>query len=262
MTTTLAEFTDAHRDLFAHFDGLVGRLSHEEMAVQSLCPDWDVRGVITHVIGAEYWLLGWEPSDQAPPPVERFGEWDARVNGLDRSDFAAAVAEITAARLAELTAMAPEVIDRPSFTPAGVATYGRFLQIRVFDLWVHVRDIAIPLGEATDDSGRAAEIALDEVDTSIGYIVGKKIGLDDGLGITFRIRGGVDRDIHVRVDGRATRVEELDDPVAVVTADVGTFLMLAAGRIDPRQRIDAGAISWTGSPEWGEKAARNLAYTR
>jgi uncharacterized protein (TIGR03083 family) len=262
MTTTHAEFVDAHRGLFDHFVGLTERLSDEQMAVQSLCPDWDVRGVIRHVIGAEYWLLGWEPSDQAPPPFERFGEWEARVAGLGRSDFAAAVGEITAARLAELEAMAPEVVDRPSFTPAGTATYGRFLQVRVFDLWVHQRDIAIPLGEPTDDTGRMAEIALDEVDTSIGYIVGKRIGLDDGLGLTFRIRGGVDRDIHVRVDGRAARVDELEDPVAVVTADVGTFVMLAAGRVDPQEQIDAGAIGWEGDPGWGEKAARNLAYTR
>ena len=214
MTTTLAEFADAHRGLFAHFNGLAERLSDEQMQVRSLCPDWDVRAVITHVIGAEYWLVGWEPSDQAPPPFERFGEWEARVAGMDRVDFATAVADVTATRLAELEAMPVEVVDRPSFTPAGMATYGRFLQVRVFDLWVHARDIAVPLGEATDDSGRAAAIALDEVDTSVGYIVGKRIGLDDGLGMTFRIRGGVDRDIHVKVDGRATRVVHLDDPVA------------------------------------------------
>lgn len=262
MTAPFPDLVDAHRGLFAQFDDLTGRLSDEELAVQSLCPDWDVKDVITHVIGAEYWLLGWEPSDEAPPPFERFGEWEARVRGLARSDFAAAVAEVTAGRLAELEAMGPDAADRPSFTPAGVATYGRFLQVRVFDFWVHRRDIAIPLGEATDDGGTGAEIALDEVDTSIGYIVGKRIGLDDGLGLTFRIRGGVDRDIHAVVAGRAARVDTLDDPVAVVTADVGTFVMLAAGRVDPQERIDAGAISWEGDAAWGEKAARNLAYTR
>jgi len=37
--------------------------------------------------------------------------------------------------------------------------------------------------------------------------------------------------------------------------------MLACGRIDPQQRIDAGRISWTGDDIWGEKAARSLRFT-
>ena len=37
--------------------------------------------------------------------------------------------------------------------------------------------------------------------------------------------------------------------------------MLACGRIDPQQRIDAGRISWTGDDTWGEKAARSLRFT-
>ena len=48
----------------------------------------------------------------------------------------------------------------------------------------------------------------------------------------------------------------------VLTAGVfGTFVMLAAGRIDPQEQIDAGTITWSGDAEWGERAARNLAYT-
>lgn len=252
----------AHQQLFAHYNDLVGRLSDEQMAVQSLCPDWDVRGVINHAIGAEYWLTGWEPSDTAMPPFERFSEFDARSRAADRSEFAQIVAETTATRLDDLRAMGPEVLDRPSFTPAGVSSYGRFLQVRVFDMWVHARDIAIPLGETLDDSGFTAETALEEVDVSIGYIVGKKIGLPDPLSIAFRIRGPVERDILVRVEGRAGRVTELDDPDVEVFTDVATFVMLAAGRIDPQEQIDADKISWSGDVHWGETSARNLAYTQ
>lgn len=260
--STFDEYLGAHRELFAHYNDLAGRLSDEQLAVQSLCPDWDVRGVITHTVGAEYWLTGWEPSAVEPPPFERMADFEARVRDLSRSEFARVVAGTTAARLDDLTALGPGVVERPSFTPAGVSTYGRFLQIRVFDLWVHARDIAIPLGEELDDSGFTAEAALDEVDASIGYIVGKRIGLPDQMSIAFRIRGGVDRDILVRVDGRAGRVLELDGPDVEVFSDVATFVMLAAGRIDPQAQIDAGRITWSGSAHWGETAARNLAYTR
>ena len=37
--------------------------------------------------------------------------------------------------------------------------------------------MTLPLGIETNDSGIHAEIALDEVHGSLGYIVGKKVGL-------------------------------------------------------------------------------------
>ena len=92
---------------------------------------------------------------------------------------------------------------RPSWTPVGEKTYGRFLEIRVFDFWVHERDITTPLGWPTDDTGPRAEIALAEVEGSLGYIVGKKIGLPDGASIVFHLTGPLERDLSVVVDGRA-----------------------------------------------------------
>jgi uncharacterized protein (TIGR03083 family) len=258
---TLADYVEAHRRLFDHYVDLTRRLTDAQMATPSLCPDWDVRDVIAHAIAVEVVLDGWPPSDQEPPPFEKMGQFEEEVAGLDRDGFAARIASVTASRLTHLESLDPAVLDAPSFTPAGVTTYRRFLQIRVFDLWVHVRDIATPLGESTDDAGPAAEMSLQEVDDSIGYVVGKKIGLPEGMSIVFEIRGPVTRDIAVSVDGRATRVVSVADPDVVVATDVGTFVMLAAGRIDPQECIDAGAITWTGDDEWGERAARNLAYT-
>ena len=138
-------------------------------------------------------------------------------------------------------------------------------------MWVHARDIAIPMGEQLDNGGLAAEIALAEVAGSIGYIVGKKIGLPDGMSIIFHINDvhindfhineGVQRDLAVLVDGRARAVDTVDSPDVEVTADLQTFMMLAAGRVDPQGQIDSGRISWTGDDRWGETAARHLAYT-
>ena len=260
-TPTMADYIDTHEAVFADYNDLCGRLADEELATQSLCPEWDVRDVITHVVGVETVLDGWVPSVDKPPPFGKLGAFEAEAGGLTQEEFAARIAEITASRLADLKGLDPAAVDEPSITPAGVATYGRFLQIRLFDFWVHWRDIAIPLGEPTDDSGFAAEAALQEVVDGIGYIVGKKIGLPEGKSIVFHITGGVERDIAVVVDGRATLVDAVESPDVEVTADVGTFVLLAAGRIDPQEQIDAGKITWTGDGQWGEQAARNLAYT-
>jgi len=279
----LTDYIAVHADLFNHYNRLCERLSEDQLGLQSLCPDWDVRGVIAHVIGVESVLDGWAPSTENPPPFGKMVAFQAEAAGLDPAEFAARVADVTASRLHHLRSLDPSVVDAPSLTPVGVRTYGAFLQIRIFDMWVHARDIAIPMGEQLDNAGPAAEIALSEVAGSIGYIVGKKIGLPDGMSIVFHVssgskeggskeggskeggskgaEGGAERDLAVLVDGRARVVDAVDSPDVEVTADLETFMMLAAGRVDPQGKIDAGKITWTGDDQWGDTAARKLAFT-
>ena len=135
------------------------------------------------------------------------------------------------------------------------------MEIRVFDFWVHERDISTPLGRPTDDTGARAEIALAEVEGSLGYIVGKKVGLPDGRSIVFHLSGPLARDIAVAVDGRARVVERSPVPDVEIWTDTLTFIQLACGRIDPQEPIDLGTIHWRGDAELGERAARNLRFT-
>ena len=88
----------------------------------------------------------------------------------------------------------------------------------------HECDITTPLGRVTDDAGVAAEIALAEVESSIGYIVGKKVGLPDRKSIAFCLTGPLVRELDVIVDGRAKQVDHLDDPDVVLTTDSTTFI--------------------------------------
>ncbi len=241
---------------------LIETLSDDDWATQSLCPDWDVRGVITHLISVEHVLTGWRPAaadDKLPfggigPFLEQSTEWSSE-------RLVTEAAGILSARRDEVAALSDAELTSPSPTPVGPGTYQRFLDVRVFDFWVHERDITTPLGRSTEDGGPRAESAADEVEGSIGYIVGKKIGLPDGMSMTVRLTGPVTRDIHVAVDGRAKAVEDLDDPSVLLTADSLTFVQLACGRIDPQSAIDAGRVAWSGDAEWGERAARNLAFT-
>lgn len=258
---TLDEFVSAHETLFGTYDDWCDEFGADDLSAPSLCPGWDVRDVLAHVIGVETVLDGWEPSVETPPPFAKMGEFAAAIADLEPAGVSAKVGEASASRLAHLCAMDGDVVDAPSITPTGVKTYGDFLRIRVFDLWVHARDIALPLGRSLEGGGTAAEIALDEVVGSIGYIVGKKVGLPDGKSAVVHVTGEVERDLAVVVDGRATIVDGLDDPDVELTADVETFVLLAAGRVDPQDRIDDERISWSGDAEWGERMARNLAYT-
>ncbi|HTY27023.1 MAG TPA: maleylpyruvate isomerase family mycothiol-dependent enzyme, partial [Mycobacterium sp.] len=225
-----------------------------------LCPEWSVRDVVQHVTSIEAVMAGWLPQDDStPPPFEKAAAF------LEGSDDPAVLVEKVRAvyneRRADLAALTPQDLARPSWMPTGRGTYGRFLEIRVFDFWVHERDITTPLGRPTDDTGIAAEIALAEVEGSIGYIVGKKVGLPDGKSLAFHLNGPLQRKINVAVDGRAQKVGHLEHPDATLTTDSTTFIQLACGRIDPQAQIDAGRVSWSGDDEIGQRAAHNLRFT-
>ncbi len=259
---TLDEIRAALEKSFLTTETLCAGLADTDWNVQSLCPDWDVRGVVSHVTSVEAVLTDWLPEDAAAlPPLAKMTEFDSETAGLDNAAFLDRVRAIYDHRRRNLATLTDADLQRPSWTPVGPKTYGRFMEIRVFDFWVHERDIATPLAIETDDSGIDAEIALGEVEGSLGYIVGKKIGLPDGKSITFHLTGPITRDVHIAVEGKATRVDHLQHADVEVTADSTAFIQLACGRVDPQRVIDSGAISWTGDAELGERAARNLRFT-
>lgn len=250
---------DNMRTVFTSFGSVAAQLTPDQWRAQSLCPAWDVRGVVVHVAAVETVLLGWRPGGDNP-----FAAMPTAVHelaSLSASDLVERFHSVTAQRLAELAAMTDDEFEAPSITPVGPGTYGRFMAIREFDVWVHERDIRVPLGIEGDDGGPAAEMALDEVHASIGFIVGKKVGLVDGTGIAFELTGPVHRRLMAKVDGRATRVESLPSPDVTLTMDSLTFMLLACGRIDPQGPIDDRRVTWSGDAELGAHAARHLAFT-
>ncbi len=259
MTTSRTESIQNLRTTWGALDAVATSFTPEQWIAQSLCPDWNMHGVIVHAAMIEQAIVGWPPGGE--PPFAKFRGIHEELTALAPQDLLARFRSIVAQRLAGLDAMTDEDFATPGMTPIGPGTYGRFMEIRSFDNWVHERDMRVPLGIAGDDGGPAAERSLDEVHNSLGYIVGKKIGLVDGQSIAFDISGPVSRKMYVKVDGRAAVVPSLDDADATVSSDFLTFMLLACGRIDPSEPIAAGSISWTGDPELGERAARNLRFT-
>lgn len=260
--TELARTRDSLEQCFDAIEALGARMDGAQWQAQSLCPAWLARDVVSHLGMMECVMTGWLPgSVEEVPPFSRVEPYTEQVSALDDASFSDRIRGIFAGRRADLAALCEADLSRPSWTPVGPKTYGRFLEIRVFDFWVHERDITTPLGWPTDDTGPRAEIALAEVEGSLGYIVGKKIGLPDGASIVFRLTGPIERDLAVVVDGRARQVEHIDNPDVTLTTDTPTFIQLACGRIDPQAQIDAGKVTWTGNDEFGDRAARNLRFT-
>ena len=247
---------------FDSFDALLDGLTDEQWATPSLCPGWTVGGVVAHLGAIEHMLLDKAPGSMVDSlPFELVGEWLASVESLSNAEFLERYRATIAARRAELVEMTDEQLALPSATPVGPGTYGRFMAVRVFDFWVHEQDVRVPLGLPGHEAGPAAEMAIDEIHHSLPYIVGKKVGLPDGMTIAFELTGPVVRTMNVAVTGRAGLVDSLDAPDVTLTTDSTTFALLACGRIDPQDPIDADKVSWSGDPMLGEQAARNLRFT-
>ena len=225
--TSLDHIRSALGQSYTAIENLCAAMSPAQWQAQSLCPDWTVRAVVSHLASIEQMLAGWRPGSAGElPPFDRVTAFAQQTAALDDAAFAARVAQTFGQRRADLAALSEGDLARPSWTPTGPGSYGSFMAIRVFDFWVHERDITTPLGLPADDGDARAEMALAEVERSLGYIVGKKIGLPDGS-----------------------------------STDSVTFVQLACGRIDPQAQIDAGLVRWTGDAELGSRAARNLRYT-
>ena len=64
----------------------ISSLDDDQWAVQSLCPDWTVGGVVSHLAGVEHMLAGQPASAFAESlPFEKVGAFMSEAESLDRS---------------------------------------------------------------------------------------------------------------------------------------------------------------------------------
>ncbi|MEZ5296226.1 MAG: maleylpyruvate isomerase family mycothiol-dependent enzyme [Ilumatobacteraceae bacterium] len=140
----------ALRDEWASIDELISGLDDEQWSWPSPLPGWDVRANVVHMFGTEAALLGRTPPVKAPAddvehvknPIGAVNEsWIAPYADRSPSELVDEFRSLTGERLAVLEAMSEEQWNEVGFTPAGQAPYGRFMQIRVFDCWMHEQDI-------------------------------------------------------------------------------------------------------------------------
>jgi uncharacterized protein (TIGR03083 family) len=240
---------------------LLGDLDDSDWQARSLCPAWRVRQVVAHLDGIEEALSDWRPAGDAPAPFEIVGKVFDKVDDWSPDRLLARFRTVVAGRRSELLAADGTLFDEVSWTPVGIQTYGRFMAIRNFDFWVHEQDIRVPLGRPGHTSGPAAELALDEVRRSFGYIVGRRAAIPDGSSVLVELHGPIEGRIGAVVEGRARLVDDLDHPDAVVRIDSLTFMLLACGRVDPEAHLANGDVELRGDKELAGQLARNLRFT-
>lgn len=251
---------------------LLAQLDDADWQRPSPLPGWSVQDNVAHIVGTEAMLSG-----EAAPEVEidrsadshvrndigAFNEaWVESMRSMPPEQVLTRFREVTAERIATLEAMSLDEWNAESFTPAGKDTFGRFMQIRVFDCWLHEQDIRDAVGLPGHVTGLAVDVTLDEMATALGFVVGKKAGAEPGQSVSFVLTdaGSVVRTIHVDVAERAAVVPALDGPATVtLTMPVGVMTRRCAGRVGPDDLLDQVVID--GDLALASRVLANQSYT-
>ena len=242
-------------EVWASLGELLGDLTDEQWRLPSPLPGWSVQDNVSHIVGTEAMLAG-EPgptididrdaNEHVRNDIGAFNEqWVEALRVVQPNEVLSRFRELTGARLATLDQMSVDEWNAESFTPAGRDTYGRFMQIRVFDCWLHEQDIRDAVDQPGHQTGLAVEVVLDEMATALGFVVGKKAGASAGESVTFALTdgGAVVRELHVEVGERAAVVAALSGPATVVlTMPVGVMTRRCAGRVGPDDLLDQVVI--------------------
>jgi uncharacterized protein (TIGR03083 family) len=235
-------------------------------------PGWCVHDVVAHVIGTESMLSGL-PTPEAAVDVSTFDHvrnpigvmnecWVRHLEGETVADVLGRFRDVTAARREALTAMSDADWNAVTGTPAGPDSYGRFMRVRIFDCWMHEQDIREALSRPPSDPDLetpTARLALDEMEASMGFVVGKLGKAPDGSRVAIELTGPLNRTIRVSVDGRAKLVDAFDvEPSTTIRLDGLQFTRLAGGR--PMTAARSTVIDFHGDAEVGRRIVDNLAY--
>ena len=257
-------------EVWASLSDLLGELSDEQWSLPTPLPGWSVQDNVSHIVGTEAMLAG-EPgpsleidrqaNEHVRNDIGAFNEqWVESLRTVPPNEVLSRFQELTGARLATLDAMTDGEWNAESFTPAGKDTFGRFMQIRVFDCWLHEQDIRAALDRPGHDHGVAVEVSLDEMTTAMGFVVGKRAAVPAGSSVTFRLTGPTARSIHVQVAERAAVVPQLDEPATVtLTMPVVSFGRICGGRLDAPGHVEQVVID--GDAALGASVLGALAYT-
>lgn len=253
---------------WAALDRLLTGLAADDWTKPTCLPGWRVTDVVAHIIGTEAVLAGDSTpetgTDVAGLPHVRndiavFNEqWVQALRDEEPAAMLARFREVTARRGEQLGRMSQEDFDAPSWTPAGNATYARFMQIRIYDCWLHEQDIRDALGLSGNEDGPMAEAALSEVVRALGYIVGKLAGAPDGSIVRFDLTGPLRRELNVVVAGRARLVDEAPGaPTATLRMGSDRFVRLTGGRTK-----DQAGVELAGDRDLARRVLDHLAYTK
>lgn len=232
-------------------------------------PGWTAKDCLSHMAGTEAILLGEPVPDVSVDHIPRvtspfIAMMEVPVEARRATPAAKVLAEfvdVTNRRLAVLAAMSDEQWSTPGWSPVGEVPYATFMEVRVFDCWMHDQDIRRAVGRP-GGINVGAEVSLGRIERGLGFIVGKQAEAPDGTSVVFEVTGPYPRTYAVVVDGRAGLTDDIPtDPTVRITTDLEVFTALGGGRWSSERAMDTGRVTVTGDNELAGRILSGMAIT-
>jgi len=253
-------------ETWASISDLGHDLSEEQWKSPTELPGWTVQDNVSHLIGTERMLQGLSSAlrvdtvgDWVRNDIGKFNECDVELRrALTGAEVLGEFDALVDLRRSPLQAGGDEFYARPMVTPTGPGDMASFLDIRVLDNWMHEQDIRRALGRSGHLSCAAAGHTVDRLCRTIPIVVGKRAQTPEGGAVAIEITGGVARSLIAEVQGGRAAVvaSPTAPPLATVTMDTETFVILAGGR---RPYADvADGVQLSGDTSLAERVVTNF----
>ncbi len=264
-----AEMVELFEQAWAEFTELADGFSDADWEVELELPGWTVKDAYSHILGTESTLLGrtappieFEAGVHVKNPIGQTNEiWVESRRSVPGSVVLAELREVLQERLDALRALDAKGWAADSWTPRGQGTYADFMEVRIFDTWMHEQDARRVLDKPGHLDGPVAEQSVREMLRALPFIVGKKAAAPQGSTVVFEVSGPTELTIPIGVDGRAAVLGEVpDDPDVTLSTDFETFVAVTGGRQTGTDALGAGRIKISGDEALGRAIVENLAF--
>ena len=264
------EIVDKLDRVWTSIAGLCASFSEPEWKMLTDCPKWSVQDHLSHIVGTESRLLGRPAPQHTPQDMQHVKNDMGKSNevwvDIRRAwpgvKVLAEFQEVTGERLQVLRAMSEADFSQPTQTPVGPGTVRDFMQIRIFDGWVHEQDMRRAVGRPGHLTGPVAEHSVGRIALALPFVVGKKAQVPNGATVMFAVTGPADRTLSIGIAGG--RAKALDTPsvapTVCLTMDVETLNCLGCGRWDPNNTLASGKVHIAGDAVLGETIVRQMNF--
>lgn len=232
-------------------------------------PGWTAKDCLSHMAGTEAILLGEPVPDVNVDHIAHvtspfIAMMEVPVEARRATPGAEVLAEfvdVTNRRLAALAELSDEEWSTPGWSPVGEVPYATFMEVRVFDCWMHDQDIRRAVGRP-GGINVGAEVSLGRIELGLGFIVGKRAEAPDGTSVVFEVTGPYPRTYAVVVDGRAAATHDIPaDPTVRITTDLEVFTALGGGRWSGERATDTGRVTVAGDQDLATRILSGMAIT-
>jgi uncharacterized protein (TIGR03083 family) len=234
------DLTAASNEAWTSVGSLIASLEPNDWNRPTPCVGWSVKDVLAHLGHIEGILV--HQFDQPDPPPNWVGEGSPldQVTGQGVASRRTWSTQEVNDEIERAAAATRQLLEQPdldwqetALTPVGPATRRVAVEMRINDIFLHLCDVRIAIGQGIDGSGEplTREVANGRAVRLSPWAWAKRVGATEGQRLRLSLvgLGGVDHDVVMR-DGKAVVEPTSGTPDGSIAGTALAYLLAVSGR--------------------------------